>query len=181
MFDYLKGKIEKLSKNKIVLEKFGIGFLINVPDSEKFSENDKIYTVFKIKEDELKILGFKTKEERDIFNALTQVHGVGEKVALSILSTFSVEEFQTLLEEGDLNSLTKVQGVGKKTAQRIIVELKGKLNFYEDSNLEDLVKALVNLGFDKEEAYKAAKDVLKEEKDLQSALKKAISLLSSRV
>ena len=180
MFDYLKGKIEKLSKNKIVIDKFGMGFLIDVPDSEKFYTIDKVYIVFKIKGEEIKILGFKTKEEREIFNTLTDIHGVGEKHALSILSTFSVEEFQNIIEESDINSLTKVQGIGKKTAQRIIVELKGKLNFSDNQILEDIVKTLTNLGFDKEESYKAAKEVLKEEKDLQNTLKKVISLLSSR-
>lgn len=179
MFDYIKGKIKKVSKNKILIEKAGFGFSVIVPDSEKFSEKDTVYTVLKIKEEEIKLIGFKTIEEREIFNTLLQIHGVGEKHAISILSTFSVQEFENIIENADINSLIKVQGIGKKTAQRIIVELKGKL-FFEDESLEELAKTLINLGYDKESSYKISKIALKECNNLEEALKFALKELSNK-
>ncbi|WP_297888678.1 Holliday junction branch migration protein RuvA [Sulfurihydrogenibium sp.] len=178
MFDYISGKIKKIDKNKILIEKYGFGFLVNVPDSEKFLEEDTVYTVLKIKEDEIRLIGFKTKEEREIFNLLLQIHGVGEKHALSILSVFSVDEFQSILEEADINSLIKVQGIGKKTAQRIVVELKGKLSF-ENELVEDLAKTLINLGYDKESSYRISKTALKQFGNIEEALKFAIQELSN--
>ncbi len=180
MFDYISGKIKKIDKNKIVIEKLGFGFLINVPDSDKFSEEDTVYTVVKIKEEEIRIIGFKTLEERQLFNILLQIHGVGERHALSILSKFSVEEFKNIVEESDVNTLTEVQGIGKKTAQRIIVDLKGKLDF-ENEMVENLAKTLINLGYDKESSYKISKKALKQFNSIEEALRFAIKELSNLV
>ena len=90
-----------------------------------------------------------------------------------------MEEFIEIVENGDVDRLTEIQGIGNKTAQRIIVELKGKIDFSESDELSQLVSALVNLGYDKKESVNVAKKVMKETKDIKEALKKAISLLSS--
>ncbi|WP_028949784.1 Holliday junction branch migration protein RuvA [Sulfurihydrogenibium subterraneum] len=179
MLEFIKGKITKLDKNKIIVEKDGFGILIYVPDCEKFSDEDKVYTVLKVKEEEIRVIGFKTQQEKELFNKLTQIHGVGEKHALAILGTFSVDEFIDIIDQSDIESLTKVQGIGKKTAQRIIVELKGKIYFPENSLIQDLVKTLINLGFDKDQSYKVVKEILKVEDNLEEVLKKAISTLAS--
>ncbi len=90
-----------------------------------------------------------------------------------------MEEFIEIIENGDVDRLTEIQGIGNKTAQRIIVELKGKIEFSESDELNQLVSALVNLGYDKKESVKVARKVIKETKDIKEALKKAISMLSS--
>jgi Holliday junction resolvasome, DNA-binding subunit len=132
-----------------------------------------------VRQEDVKLLGFVSEEERDLFLKLIQIHGVGVKHALSIISNFSVEEFIEIIENGYVDRLTEIQGIGNKTAQRIIVELKGKIEFSESDELNQLVSALVNLGYDKKESVKVAKKVIKETKDIKEALKKAISILSS--
>ena len=179
MLEFIKGKIVKVDKNKIIVEKDGFGIKINVPDSEKFSDEDTVYTILKVKEEEIRVIGFKTQEEKELFNKLTQIHGVGEKHALAILGHFSIDEFIDILDQSDVDSLTKVQGIGKKTAQIIIVELKGKVDFSENSLIQDFVKTLTNLGFDKEQSYKVVRKLLKEDNNVENILKKAISTLSS--
>jgi Holliday junction DNA helicase RuvA len=178
MLDYIKGKIKKKDKNHIVIEKFGFGLLVEVPDSEKFKESI-VYTYLLVRQEDVKLLGFVSEEERDLFLKLIQIHGVGVKHALNIVSNFSVEEFIEIIENGDVNRLTEIQGIGNKTAQRIIVELKGKIEFNESDELNQLVSALVNLGYDKKESVNVARKVIKETKDIKEALKKAISILSS--
>ena len=177
MFDYIKGKITKKGKNHIIIEKFGFGILVEVPDSEKFKENT-VYTYLLIRQEDIKLLGFVSEEERDLFLKLIQIHGVGVKHALNIISNFSVEEFIEIIENGDVNRLIEIQGIGNKTAQRIIVELKGKIEFNQSEELDQLVSALVNLGYDKKESLNVAKKALKETKDIKEALKKAISMIS---
>jgi Holliday junction DNA helicase RuvA len=178
MFDYIKGKITKKGKNHIVIEKLGFGLLVEVPDSEKFKENI-VYTYLLVRQEDVRLLGFVSEEERDLFLKLIQIHGVGVKHALNIISNFSVEEFIEIVENGDVDRLTEIQGIGNKTAQRIIVELKGKIEFSESDELSQLVSALVNLGYDKKESVKVAKKVMKETKDIKEALKKAINILNS--
>jgi Holliday junction DNA helicase RuvA len=178
MLDYIKGKITKKGKNHIVIEKFGFGLLVEVPDSEKFKENI-VYTYLLVRQEDVRLLGFVSEEERDLFLKLIQIHGVGVKHALNIISNFSVEEFIEIIENGDVDRLTEIQGIGNKTAQRIIVELKGKIEFSESDELSQLVSALVNLGYDKKESVKVAKKAIKETKDIKEALKKAINILNS--
>jgi Holliday junction DNA helicase RuvA len=178
MLDYIKGKIMKKDKNRIIVEKLGFGFLVEVPDSEKFKENI-VYTYLLVSQEDLRLLGFVSEKERDLFLKLIKVHGVGVKQAMNIISKFSVEEFIEIIENGDVDKLTEIKGIGNKTAQRIIVELKGKIEFSESDELNQLVSALVNLGYDKKESVKVARKVIKETKDIKEALKKAISMLSS--
>jgi Holliday junction DNA helicase RuvA len=132
-----------------------------------------------VSQEDLRLLGFVSEEERELFLKLIKVHGVGVKQAMNIISKFSVEEFIEIIENGYVNRLTEIKGIGNKTAQRIIVELKGKIEFSESDELNQLVSALVNLGYDKKESVKVAKKVIKETKDIKEALKKAISILSS--
>lgn len=178
MFDYIKGKIIKKDKNHIVIERFGFGILIEVPDSEKFKENI-VYTYLLARQEDIRLLGFVSEKERELFLKLIQIHGVGVKHALNILSNFSVEEFIEVIENNDVDRLTEIQGIGSKTAQRIIVELKGKIELSQSEELDQLVFALLNLGYDKKASLNAAKKALKETKDIKEALKKAISMLSS--
>ena len=180
MLEYIKGRIVSRGDNYIILEKEGFGFKILTPSDFEGKEEVKAFTRVSIKEDEIIIYGFKSIEERDLFDKLLTVSGVGVKHAFSILKRYSVGELIQIIEEGDVNALTEVQGVGKKTAQRIILELKGKLDFVRLEIVDDIVNALVNLGFEKRDSVRAAREAVRESSDLQTALKKALQKLSEK-
>ncbi len=179
MLDYIKGRIVERGEDYIILEKEGFGFKVLTPSN--FGEEEvKVYTKVNIKEDELILYGFKTIEERDLFDKFLTVSGVGVKHAFSILKKYSVGELIQIIEEGDVDALTEVQGIGKKTAQRIILELKGKLDFVRQEIIDDVVQALLNLGFEKKDSVKVAREAVRESADLQIALKKALQKLSEK-
>jgi len=179
MLEYIKGRIVDRKEDYIILEKEGFGFRIHTP-SEFSGEEARVFVKVSIKEDQIILYGFKSIEERDLFERFLTVSGVGVKHAFSILKRYSVGELLQIIEEGDLDSLTEVQGIGKKTAQRIILELKGKLDFVRFEIMDDVVRALLSLGFEKKESVKAAREAVKESSDLQTALKKALQKLSEK-
>ncbi|WP_456464564.1 Holliday junction branch migration protein RuvA [Persephonella sp.] len=179
MLEYIKGKIVNKGEDFIVLEKNGFGFKILSP-SDFTSEDVKVFTRINLKEDEIVLYGFKTIEERDLFDKFLTVSGVGVKHAFSILKRYSVGELLQIIEDGDVEALSEVHGIGKKTAQRIILELKGKLDFVRLEIVDDIVQALTNLGFEKKDSVKAAREAVKESTDLQTALKKALQKLSEK-
>ncbi len=184
MFDFIKGKIIKKNKNIIVVDKFGFGILIEVPDSSKFNDRDLVYTHFMIKQEEIKIFGFKTVQEREIFLKLIQIQQVGYKHAFSIISNYTKEEFEEIINQSDVEKLTALPGIGKKIANRIVVELKGKLDLDKDDDItKDLVSALINLGYDKESSIKAIKKAMKEKNNQnpEEILKLSINILNTAI
>ncbi len=180
MLEYIKGRVIGKGEDHIILEKEGFGFRVLTPSVFDEKDDVKVFTRISIKEDQIIVYGFRTIEERDIFDKLLTVSGVGVKHAFSILKRYSAGELLQIIEEGDVESLTEVQGIGKKTAQRIILELKGKLDFVRFEIIDDIVQALINLGFEKKESFKAAREAVKESSDLQTALKKALQKLSEK-
>ncbi len=180
MIEFISGKVLYKNGKKLVIEKDGIGLILEVPEKSEFEGKVKVFTYLSIKNEELKLYGFKTREERDFFLKLISVSGIGAKHALEMLSTFSVEELIQAIEDRDVSLLSSISGIGKKTAQRIIFELHGKLDFYENELLEDLVNALVSLGYEKKQATKTAIDVIKEEKNLEEALKLSLQKLTEK-
>ncbi|WP_293444491.1 Holliday junction branch migration protein RuvA [Persephonella sp.] len=180
MLEYIKGRVISKGEDHIILERGGFGFRVLTPSVFDEKDEVKVFTRISIKEDEIIVYGFRTVEERDLFDKLLTVSGVGVKHAFSILKRYSVGELLKIIEEGDVEALTDVQGVGKKTAQRIILELKGKLDFVSLEIIDDIVDALVNLGFEKKSSVKAAREAVRESSDLQTALKKALQKLSEK-
>jgi Holliday junction DNA helicase RuvA len=112
-----------------------------------------LYTVMKIKDEDVILYGFISQRERILFEKLIAVSGIGGKTALSLVSAFSVTELISAIDNGDIVKISSIPGIGKKTAQRVILELTGKLELDEgqkDESVqlrEDLVSALVNLGY----------------------------------
>ena len=178
MFDYLKGKLQFKQGNKAVVECGGIGYLLNISiiTSEllpSVGEEVKFFTILKPKEDEINLYGFFSLEERNAFELINSVSGIGPKTALLILSSVSVNEFAALILKGNLTSLQKMQGIGKKTAERLVFELKDKVeNLITDTidilpNKESLivyesVQALMALGYSRQSAEKAVNEAFKE-------------------
>jgi len=178
LIEFIKGKVVYSTENFIVLEKDGIGFKIFTP--YRMEGEKKVFIKMFIKEDEPVLYGFKTREERDLFEKLISVSGIGVKHAFSLIKHLSSEKVVEAVENKDISLLSSVPGIGKKTAQRIIFELQGKIDFYENELMEDAVEALVELGFGKKEAIKAVHQVLKEEKNLkvEEIIKNALKILS---
>lgn len=132
MYSYIKGTLEERDDNTITVENGGIGYLINMPfalSSElgHLGSDVKVYVYQSVKEDDISLFGFNTRDSKDMFLRLITVNGVGPKVAHSICSQLSPEKFAMAVISGNVASLTQVKGLGKKGAERIIVDLKDKM------------------------------------------------------
>lgn len=178
MFDYIVGKVVEKADNYIVLDNGGFGFLMYVPSPKEFEGREKVFVSLHIKEDSIILYGFKSRQERELFLKLTSIHGIGVKHAFSILSNISVEEFVDAIEREDTALLSSIPGIGKKTAHRLIVELKGKINFQKDRKTQELIDALLSLGYEKSEILQVADRVIGESKTLEDSIKEALILLT---
>lgn len=196
MIAYLEGKLIEKSPTLLILEVNGVGYSVNIPVSTysilgETGNMVKILTHQHVREDELKLYGFSTKPEKELFELLISVNGVGPRLALSILSCVSVNQFQRSVIQEDLDVLTTIAGVGKKKAQRLIVELKEKLSKVDLGERKELkdkeaavapaheeaVMALVSLGYTKPDARKALERVTREEKEalpVEELIKRAL-------
>ena len=163
MITFLKGNMIELSPTHAILDCNGIGYYLHISlyTFSKFentnSDINKFFTYLSIKEDSHTLYGFFDKIERDCFCLLLSVSGVGASTARMILSSLNPMELKTVIINGDVNSLKSVKGIGLKSAQRIIIDLKDKMNIEDsaDLNLSNIEKtskqealyALEKLGF----------------------------------
>jgi len=181
MISYITGTIQKIVVSKDtyvdILTNGGIAYRISIPSSyiiPEVGQEYSLFTHFHVREDIQALYGFTNENERNFFEQIIQVSGVGPKIGMSILSAFSKDELEKLIEEGDARSLSKVPGLGMKRAQKIIIELRGIVDLTKSSNedstlLKDVKDALKTLGFDTasiREKVKLAEDILKKEKDI---------------
>ncbi len=180
LIDFIQGKVIYRDTGKVVIDLNGIGISVNIPDNLSVEGKVKLYTYLMIKDEEIKLYGFKTREDRDLFLRLISVSGIGVKNAMSMLSSFSSDELIDIIEKGDVSTLSSIHGIGKKTAQRIIFELKGKLDFYTNELIEDIVEALVGLGYDKRSSMRVAIEVTKKTKNIEEAIRLALQKLSQK-
>ena len=133
MIAHLDGIIAEKTKDSIVLDVNGVGYLLMVSSqtlsvAPAVGQRMKLYCVMNVREDAVELLGFHAKEERAMYERMRGVTGVGSRTALSILSALSVRDISIALVSGDANALCKAPGVGKKTAQRLVLELKDKID-----------------------------------------------------
>ncbi len=192
MLYFIQGKIFLKTPTYIVLESNGIGYFIEVSlqTSEKIQEGDKVllYVYQQLSEDKINLYGFKEKEERELFLLLITVPGIGPKVALRILSGLTIEEIYQGIVTENLSFFKNVPGIGRKTAERIIVELKQKIekipvlvdNNKERELLNNSVEALVVLGYKRKDAIGIVSQILKEknrEISLEDLIKEALRRL----
>lgn len=199
MIAYINGVLEGLMKDQIVVEAYGVGYLIKVPQTviqklPNLHEKVKIFTHQYVREDEISLFGFMTMEELNVFELLITISGIGPKAALSILSYLTVDEFKIAVMSQDAKALMKAQGIGLKGAQRILIELKDKitLSFEEEDGIDvntasgtdtdkvnDAIMAMVSLGYSNTEAFRAVnavkdRDSLSVDALIKEALKKAL-------
>ena len=171
MISFLRGKIIFQDKDFIILEINGIGYQVFVLSGFKNNlESDKIeiYTHLYVREDILKLYGFSALGELKLFELLISISGIGPKAAQGILSLASPENIKTAIVHGDASVLTRVSGIGRKTAERVILELRNKVEIGPEEisgggriiNADsDVVEALVGLGYRPAQAQAALKDI----------------------
>lgn len=188
MIGHLTGTILGKSSNWILLEVAGVGYevFMAAPLLARFKPGDSlsVFTHLHVREDQLTLFGFETKEQLELFRLLLGVSGVGPKVGLDILSQLSVERIKQAVAVAQADVFAAVPGIGKKTASKIVLDLQTKLGKLEELDLSlepeksEAVEALVSLGYKKGEAVAALKDVdtsLSSEKQIKQALRSVTS------
>jgi len=133
MINYIHGILSEISEGSIVVEAGGVGYGIHVPatviaEIPAVGTEVKIYTYYSVKEDSQSLYGFLYREDREMFESLISVNGVGPKGALSILSVLPPDDLRMAILTGDAKSISMAQGIGKKTAERLIVDLKDRIS-----------------------------------------------------
>lgn len=185
MIAYVEGVLTEKRPTSAIVDVNGVGYLVLIPVStfQKLPERGdkvKLLTHTHVREDAFALYGFGTPEEKELFEILLGVNGIGPKSALGILSAVSTEDFYRCILNENLDRLTGISGIGKKTAQRLIVELREKLEKQEgvvkksavsgQSNeiLEEALSALISLGYDKSEAREAVQKAATGKKKLSA-------------
>ena len=192
MISLLKGKVIDTGNRHVVMEVNDIGYKVFVTGdalhSLKLNTTITLWTHFAVREDSQDLYGFMTKKERDFFELLITVSGVGPKSALNILSLISSDTLGSAIRTGSTAHLVKVSGIGRKTAEKIVLELKDKMGgMGSDSSVEliaemssdmDVIEALKALGYDADDAREALKKIGKDITDTGAKVKVALKLLS---
>ncbi|MBF5050977.1 Holliday junction ATP-dependent DNA helicase RuvA [Candidatus Clavichlamydia salmonicola] len=171
MYDFIIGKICAIEKGMVVIENNGIGYRVAVTERTALSlhgivEKKSLFIAVSVKENGWFLYGFPHREERDYFESLITVSGVGPKIGLAILNTFSVRDLDSILAGKNVSALSSVPGIGKKTAERLLLDLKGKTRpvVYASNtnadNVSDAVQALVKLGYSRLESEKMMRQTL---------------------
>lgn len=201
MYEFIKGTVDFVGPEYIVVENSGIGYQISTPNpfiyASKMETMVTVYTYHYVREDVMALYGFETREEKKLFTKLLNVSGIGPKGALAILASGEVQQVVTAVENEDESFLVKFPGVGKKTARQMILDLKGKLqdivpdyfpNLFNtdqlhlhtqagNSNLEEAILALKALGYSEKEIKKISPELRKEQMSTDQYIKKALQRL----
>lgn len=192
MISYIIGVVDSVESDRVVLEHNETGYNIFMPNASLemigVGEKLKIYTYFSVREDAMQLYGFLTKDELDLFKKLIGVSGVGPKGGLAIISACPGDSLQMAIISGDAKAISKAQGIGAKTAQRIIIELKDKIDIQDMISAQgaeksttvstvqsDAIEALLALGYSRTDAFNAVKKVdISEKMDVEMLLKAAL-------
>ena len=200
MYAYIKGTLEEIRPDRIVVDNHGIGYEIQVAQTlidalPAKGESVKIYTLLHVREDQMALFGFLTQDDLALFQMLIGVSGIGPKGGLSILSILSADELRFAIASEDDKAIAKASGIGKKTAQKVVIELKDKIHL-EDAleNLsetsgplagersmqrQEALEALVALGYSHSDAASVLANVpVTEDADTEGILKEALRQLS---
>jgi len=179
MLEFIEGEIIQSTENYAIIFSAGFGIKLHTPYKISTGKH-RIYTYLAFKDETFKLFGFKTKKERNLFVKLTNINGIGVKHAFSILASLSVDEIIDSIENQDISILTSVSGIGKKTAHRIILELKGKIDFGDDSLIKDALEALKELGFEKSKALPVVREAIKNTTNIEDIIKYSLQKLTEK-
>ena len=189
MIATLHGKLQSHSDDSLIVNVGGVGFRVRAPRGTIASlsaggSDVMLFTHLHVREDDLSLYGFATEPELRLFELLLTVSGIGPKVAIGVLSSAPAETLRIAIAQGNLDALTALPGIGNKTAQRLVLELKGKV---DDSGLgeiselspmdEDVMNALINLGYSAVEATRAAQSIPSTVKTVEDRVRIALQFL----
>ena len=198
MLAYIKGTLEMKLTDYVVIETGGLGYKVfmSTTGMEKLGnigDKVKVYTYYRVREDDISIFGFNTNEELRMFELLLSVSGVGAKTALTMIAVSDPSEFAIAVISDDISYLTRIPGIGAKSAQRIILELKDKIKkenaisqikdtkvkvaVVDNNKVEEAISALQVLGYNKKEIEKAFMKLDKKDLSTEELIKKGLSIL----
>lgn len=180
MYEYLSGRVDYIGEDYAVIDISGLGYRVftsqNTMKSLKLGENSRIFTHLIVKEDDLLLYGFSTRDELGMFKLLISVSGVGPKAGVSLLNQNKASELAAAIISRDIAKLTKAQGIGKKIAERIVLELKDKIDkesaiggmeaFDGGDEISQVIEALVSLGYN----YSVASTAVMKLKDIKKPI-----------
>ncbi len=190
MIGKLNGKVDSVRKNFVVLDVNGVGYRVFVTEislgkiAAKGSVSLYIHT--NVKEDHIHLYGFELMEELEMFELLLSISGVGPKAGLGILTIASPATLKNAIKKGDPSVLTKVSGIGKKTAERIVLELRNKVDsvlISDDGEAEteyEVIEALIGMGYSISEARDANKAIPNELDDISEKIKFALKSMKKK-
>ena len=191
MIAQIQGKLIEKNPTELVVDCNGVGYEIKISLNTFSSMGDdefiKVYTKLIVREDAQILYGFYSKEEREMFNLLISVSGIGPNTAMIMLSSLVPTEVAHAIQSDDVATIQSVKGIGAKTAQRVIIDLKGKVVGFNsgheniantgNTNRFDALNALVSLGFDKKAAEKTLNKLDSGEKSVEELIKEALKQL----
>ncbi len=202
MFSYIKGTLEEVSAESVTVDTMGVGWKLLVPASVLDSlppvgSDIKLYTSFQVREDDMTLYGFLSRQDRSMFEMLLVVSGVGPKAAMGILSALTPDQLRMAIISGDAKAISRAPGIGAKTAQRIILDLKDRISpedifsgggsvtpaaagspASQPSSVTESIEALVTLGYSLTEATRAVRQVEgAEEMSTEAVLKESLKYL----
>ena len=199
MIAHIKGTIEQIEDQQVIIETMGIGYLINastvtINRLPAVGQTALLHTYMQVKQDDISLFGFLTQDELKLFRLLISVSGVGVKAGMAILAYMSPEQAVTAITAKDDIAFTKVSGIGKKVAQRIIMELQDKIHKLDLVNFansasdnpaaalataakQDAIDALLALGYSRTESLKSVLAVAQEDMSTEQIIKLALRKL----
>lgn len=193
MISYIIGEIKYIGEENFVIENSNIGYLINSSFNTiktlEINNEFKIFTKMNVREDDISLFGFSSKDELEVFELLTSVSTIGPKNAIAVLSTLNVDKIKLAIVNNDIDTLTKAKGIGKKTASRIILELVDKvkkmainddISILEESSkssnseIDVAREALINLGYQRNSIDNVLTTLKDSDLSLEEIIKEAL-------
>jgi len=193
MIGYLKGKILAVKPTQLLLDVNGVGYrvFISITTFEKISSlaEASLFIHTHVKEDSISLFGFFTEVEKEMFELLIAISGIGPKSAQTILSGISVDELKEAIDSANIGRLVAIPGIGRKTAERLLIELRGKVEHFivtdttsasKSSIKSEAIAALTTLGYNQKLAEKVVRDINTETPDisLEDIIRKSLSVLN---
>jgi holliday junction DNA helicase RuvA len=195
MIGYLHGKIISKKPTKLLVDVNGVGYIVNIsiPTFEKLADKEEaaLYTYLSVRESAMDLFGFYSLAEKEMFELLISVSGIGPKSAQGILSGIQIQDLKDALRDANISRLVSIPGIGRKTAERLMIELRDKVESvaesFEGTSVGassvrgDAIAALTNLGYNKQSAERIVRAVLDKQPDasIEDLIKQALSLLNS--
>jgi Holliday junction DNA helicase RuvA len=194
MIGFLRGKLVSKSPPQLVIDVNGVGYEVEAPmttfyDLPALGENLKLFTHLVVREDAHILFAFSTDVDRTMFRTLIKVNGVGPKLALTILSGQSAEEFHRCIHDNDVQALVRLPGIGKKTAERLIIEMRDRLPDVSESSgsnqgvalspsinnpKQEAISALCSLGYKPQDASKMVQNISHQDKSCEDIIRLAL-------